>query len=476
MEAETTAHELNHAAEATSEPSGSAPSSRDVAPARSAARLGIQAAEALEHAHALGVLHRDIKPANLLVEASGHLWVADFGLARFGADSDLTRTGDLLGTLRYMSPEQALAHRVVVDHRTDIYSLGATLYELLTARPAFDGHNRQELLRRIADEDPTPPRQLDPTIPRDLETIVLKAMAKEPEGRYATAQELADDLRRFLADEPIRARRPGPLERTARWTRRHKPAVVSTAVVLLLALFTGTGLLWRSNLKTEAALESLKTGLKRERVGYEQMFTAMDRLTYPLLLKAADPKVGLSGEDRTTIADLIAFYDHTASSLPEDSTHAEVIAKASRRSGQYRVVLNDPRADRDYGRAVRVLDQYSRRAPKHIWLRTELIDVLREYAEELAARDRTDAAEKSFRQALAVAEPLLIEKDATFPCFSERLVKQFDPLARSLATKPSKRPGDLALALRMAEWDVEREPAEGAFRQTLNLCRCRIGE
>ena len=215
------------------EPSGSARSSRDLAPARSAARLGIQAAEALEHAHALGVLHRDIKPANLLVEPSGHLWVADFGLARFGADSDLTRTGDLLGTLRYMSPEQAMARRVVVDHRTDIYSLGATLYELLTARPAFDGHDRQELLRRIADEDPTPPRQLDPAIPRDLETIVLKAMAKEPEGRYATAQELADDLRRFLADEPIRARRPGPAERLAKWARRHRVALASATAALV---------------------------------------------------------------------------------------------------------------------------------------------------------------------------------------------------------------------------------------------------
>ncbi len=146
--------------------------SRGVESARAAARFGVQAAEALEHAHALGVLHRDIKPANLLVQADGHLWVADFGLARFGADTDLTRTGDILGTLRYMSPEQAMARRVVVDHRTDIYSLGATLYELLAARPAFDGHDRQELLRRdLAPQDRAAPlldESIDPTIPRDL--------------------------------------------------------------------------------------------------------------------------------------------------------------------------------------------------------------------------------------------------------------------------------------------------------------------
>ena len=383
----------------------------------------------------------------------------------------------------------------MVDHRTDIYSLGATtLYELLTARPAFDGHNRQELLRKIAQDEPTPPRTLDPTIPRDLETIVLKAMAKEPQGRYATAKDLADDLRRFLADEPIRARRPGPLERVARWTRRHKPAVVSTAVVLLLALATGTALLWRSNLRTEAALQprsrtcdpgegggrlaSLTSAAhhKREHRGSLWMFSAMDRLVYPIMIKARDPEAGLNGEDRRTIADLIAFYDHTISTLPEDATHAEVIAKAARRSGLYRVRLKDPRADRDYGRAIRVLDEHARRAPTHIWLRTELIDVLREYAEGLAARDRADAAEKVFRQALAVAEPLLTVKDATYPCFSKGLVKQFDPLARSLAIRPSGQSGDLALAVRMAEWAVEREPAEGAFRQTLGLCRYRIGD
>src|SRR5262249_30463628 len=119
---------------------------------RSVARLGMQAAEALDHAHQMGIVHRDIKPANLLLDATGRLWVTDFGLAQVQSDTRLTMTGDLVGTLRYMSPEQALAQRVVVDHRTDIYSLGATLYELLTSEPAFPGQDRQELLRQIAFE------------------------------------------------------------------------------------------------------------------------------------------------------------------------------------------------------------------------------------------------------------------------------------------------------------------------------------
>src|SRR5262249_45265233 len=144
---------------------------------RSVARLGVQAAEALDHAHQVGIVHRDVKPANLLVDAGGHLWVTDFGLAQMQKDTGLTMSGDLLGTLRYMSPEQALAQRVPIDHRTDVYSLGVTLYELLTLEPAYSGQDRQELLRQITFEEPTVPRRINKAIPLELETIVLKAMA-----------------------------------------------------------------------------------------------------------------------------------------------------------------------------------------------------------------------------------------------------------------------------------------------------------
>src|SRR5262249_41543293 len=134
---------------------------------RRVAEWGIQAAEALEHAHALGIVHRDVKPANLMIDGQGKLWVADFGLARLQADAGLTATGDVVGTLRYMSPEQALAQHGLVDHRSDVYGLGATLYELLTLRPALEGNDRQELLRQIAFEDPAPLRRLDPAVPAE---------------------------------------------------------------------------------------------------------------------------------------------------------------------------------------------------------------------------------------------------------------------------------------------------------------------
>jgi eukaryotic-like serine/threonine-protein kinase len=191
--------------------------------ARGVARLGVQVADAMAYAHRQGMVHRDIKPSNLLLDTQGVIWVTDFGLVKDDSDEDLTQPGDIVGTVRYMAPERFDGRG---DGRSDIYSVGATLYELLTLRPAFEDASRARLVERVLREEPVPPRQLDPRIPRDLETIVLKAMAKDPARRYLTAGELAEDLRRFLADRPVRARRISGAERTWRWARRN-PAVAS---------------------------------------------------------------------------------------------------------------------------------------------------------------------------------------------------------------------------------------------------------
>ncbi|MDZ4780204.1 MAG: serine/threonine-protein kinase [Planctomycetia bacterium] len=196
--------------------------------------MGIQAAEALDHAHQMGIVHRDIKPSNLMLDERGKLWVTDFGLARNQGDASMTMTGDLVGTLRYMSPEQALAKRITVDHRTDIYSLGVTLYELLTLRPAFPSNDRQETLRQIAFEEPTAPRKLDKSIPEELKTIILKAMEKNPEDRYATARDVADDLQRWVEHKPIVARAPGIGRRAMKLTRRYAGIVTTASVALCI--------------------------------------------------------------------------------------------------------------------------------------------------------------------------------------------------------------------------------------------------
>jgi serine/threonine protein kinase/WD40 repeat protein len=204
---------------------------------RSVARVGLQVAEALAYAHGQKVLHRDIKPSNLLLDVRGTVWVVDFGLAKDEGD-DLSKTGDVVGTLRYLAPERFKGES---DARGDIYSLGLTLYELLTLRPAFEQTDRSRLIQAITQQEPARPRRLDRRMPRDLETIVLKAVAKEPHHRYQAAESLVEDLRCFLADLPIRARRITPAEQMWRWCRRNPgwAATLGTVGLLLIVILIG---------------------------------------------------------------------------------------------------------------------------------------------------------------------------------------------------------------------------------------------
>ena len=206
------------------------------------ATLIIQAADALQYAHDKDVVHRDVKPSNLILDEQGGLWVADFGLAYVNTEQSLTMTGDLVGTLRYMSPEQAAGDRAGLDHRTDIYSLGITAYELLAGQPAFAGNDRQSLFREIEERDPIAPRSVRAKIPVDLETIVLKAIRKDPDDRYATMSEFKTDLQSYLDDQPILARRASVVRRARRWCRQNPLAAMLAATVLLLVTVAGFSL------------------------------------------------------------------------------------------------------------------------------------------------------------------------------------------------------------------------------------------
>jgi len=262
---------------------------------RMAVALGMQAAEALDHAHQLGIVHRDIKPGNLLVDGLGELWITDFGLARSMRDGDLTMTGELLGTYRYMSPEQTLAKRAAMDHRTDVYSLGATLYELLTLEPAFPGDDPHLVMRDIAEKEPVAPRRLNPALPVDLETIVLKAMSKDATGRYATAQEMAEDLGRYLADQPIRARRPSLAARASKWTRRHRGFVTAAFVVLLL----GVVALAADNVRVGAEEKKTKAALDRANGNLLLARSAVDKFLVEIgVTNMADQPVPKPGKRR----------------------------------------------------------------------------------------------------------------------------------------------------------------------------------
>jgi serine/threonine protein kinase/WD40 repeat protein len=255
------------------------------------AALGLQAADALAHAHHHGVIHRDVKPSNLLVDTQGTIWVTDFGLARRLADPGLTRHDNLLGTPRYMSPEQARTGSI--DGRTDIYSLGATLYELLTLRPPFDGKSAAELVEQIGQKEPISPRTLEPRVPRDLETIVLKALAKRPVDRYATAGELGEDLARFLNREPVKARRISPVGKLWRAVRRHPGisavSTVAAAAVLAIATFDHVRVLRERDKAIEANTAQEKALRDMEEANEQRNAAVREKLLSSIEL------VGLSG-------------------------------------------------------------------------------------------------------------------------------------------------------------------------------------
>jgi eukaryotic-like serine/threonine-protein kinase len=242
---------------------------------REVARLGAQVGDALAYAHKRGVLHRDIKPPNLIMDALGNIWVTDFGLAKFEEGDDVSKSQDLVGTLRYMAPER---FRGVSDRRGDVYALGATLYELLTLRQAFEGKDQLELIQRIENQPPVPPRQLEPGIPRDLETIVLKALAKEPANRFSSAEELAAELRRFVESRPIRSRPIPYYQQFWRWCKRNPglaTANVAAAVLMTtLAIVSTVAAFMYRDRNHQVVRDSLRIQ-RAENETREQLFAAL---------------------------------------------------------------------------------------------------------------------------------------------------------------------------------------------------------
>jgi hypothetical protein len=422
-------------------------------PPRAAAELAAAVADALDHAHANGVVHRDVKPSNILIDAGGRPRLLDFGLAKLDAAATLTGVGDVLGTPAYMAPEQAAGRGHAADARTDVYGLGAVLYELLTGERAFRGDARAVVAQVLAD-DPASPRRLNPDVPRDLETVCLKALAKRPADRYPTAAALADDLRRWLAGRPVAARPVGPAGRAVRWARRHPlPAGLAAALVLALAggLF-GVGLMWQRAERRRAEAED------HFRVARDAMAELTGRL---------EPRFdGAGGPDPVRDANARAAANHYRALIerrPDDPRLWFSAAQVFHANGQYARREGDPARSLEWFRlAIDCLSRLRRTDPadfRYTWGEARswfYVAVVHEAGGRPAeARDPATRACRLYAAAVD-ARPDLLE-------FQQSLRNSYTRLVR--AEKGAGGPGAAVRRLEAAGWlSVPTDPPTTADR------------
>jgi serine/threonine protein kinase/tetratricopeptide (TPR) repeat protein len=370
---------------------------------RNVARIGIQVADALDYAHSRKIVHRDIKPANLILDQQGVVWLTDFGLALIG-ESDVTVTGQFPGTTRYMSPER---FQGICEPSSDIYALGVTLYEMLTLQPAFPARDRLQLIQQIANLEPRRPGEIDRRIPRDLETIVLKAMEKDPARRYATAFDLMEDLRRFSAGEPITARPISPLERTLKWVRRY-PAVSALAVSLILVGSIGfmvSTWKWREAVrerdqKTAAQLRA-ETNLSKAREAVQRM-----------LMQVGDSRLSSIPQmeilRRQLLQEALEFNRGFLEDSDDPETRRDVAVTHASLGNIQRMLGALTEATSSYGQSVRQLTQLQADQPERAELVYDLADVLVEFSACQELTGDFDSAIESCRRAAEALESLTV--------------------------------------------------------------------
>jgi len=378
---------------------------------RTAAALAAQAADALSHAHEQGIVHRDIKPANLLVDQRGAIWVTDFGLSRVQRSPGLTLTGEVMGTLRYMSPEQALGHQEQVDHRTDIYSLGATLYELLGLAPALPGGNRQELLQQLATVEPRLLRKVNRAAPVELETILLKAMAKDADERYASARDFADDLQRYLEDKPVLARRPTLVHRFVKWTRRHRTVVAAAIGLLLLAvigLAVSTARIAHEERRTRAALADAQEQRQRALAHFSKAMATIDQMLDQISHQRGATLAEMQAAQRKMMEQALSFYEGLCRPESNDVGDRFETGQALMHIASVQSQMTGP--GRFEPTALRALDLFQRLAEEcpgeERYVRECAAGHLSLGANLMKLPERQVDAERHLRQAIALLEPL----------------------------------------------------------------------
>lgn len=386
----------------------------------------VQAAQGLDYAHRHDVVHRDVKPSNLIVDEDGVVWITDFGLAKSTTENDLTRQGQLVGTLRYLAPEALEGN---FSPLTDVYSLGLTLYELLTFAPAFDETNYSKLLAQVAEGRPTRPRKINPKIPLDLETIVLKAIEPTPEKRYASAGELADDLQRFLDDRPIRARRVSFVGRVWRWGKRNRlvAGLLISIFVLLTVIFVGIS---TSYVRTLALVRAKEAESQRAQKNLDLALAAFDDVFESLgdgaavdfnfvdnaeSLGAPTDDPSISEKEARVLEDLLAFYDGF---VAENENEPTLLLKSARARVRVGTILKLLGRSRDSDAFPQALELY-RRAFDFASDETERAQIALEKANVVRAAYEAAPLENRLAEFLplcaeSLAELAAIPQDSTF--------------------------------------------------------------
>jgi hypothetical protein len=342
---------------------------------RTMVQLAHQATMAIEYAHQYGVIHRDIKPGNLLLDSIGKLWVTDFGLAQIEhMGTQLTRSGDALGTVRYMSPEQASGNRLVLDHRTDVYSLGVTLYEMLTLQPAIIGNDYRTMLNQVVEQEPLPPKTVDPALPTELDTIIRKAIAKEPATRYASANAFGDDLLAWLDDKPIAAKPPTLWQWLGKWRKRNSRLVNVAAGLLVLAsigMLVTMLMVLREQRETKKALESESHQRAAAEESFQQARRAVETFS-----ELSETELAYRPEfqdlRRQILETSLEFYRDFLAQRGSDSADSDELREASdkvqRIVEELKVIddvapllqLSDPRVRNELGVSTEIGDQLVR--------------------------------------------------------------------------------------------------------------------
>jgi serine/threonine protein kinase len=438
----------------------------------SVARLMLQAAEAIDHAHQLGVIHRDVKPSNLLLDRSGKLWVTDFGLARIQSDSGVTISGDIVGTIRYMSPEQAAGDSALVDARTDVYALGATLYELLTLRPAHVGNGRQEILRQIESVEPASPRSINPSVPFDLETITLRALAKARDERYPTARALAEDLRRFLNGEPTEARRPTPIDRAAKWALRHRKMVALAAaflVTLTCVSAISALMIARGERRTKDALAASETNRVRANEHFQQARQMVDR--FGGIANELSRIPGAEPLRRSLLNDTLDYYRQFVARAEGDAQLAADMAGALHKATVIAEALGDREDALDFCRqSLEIFETLTAAAPDDQKLRARQANAYNSLGLLLAAAGRTQEALDAYGQAIDL-QLAIADRDPGADAPKQTLAETYSNLGLlqgQLGKKPAARKS-LAASIRLFNQLLDARPSDVELRHTLAI-------